>query len=88
MKKKIGLSLAIGVVLLVAGLLYFAMQKRQEKQVQAENIKKFPAFEFYDRDSLRLDFSAIPPKPTVLIYFNSTCDFCQAEAAKSIFLFF
>ncbi|WP_299363042.1 peroxiredoxin [Winogradskyella sp.] len=80
--------LRIGIiVIVVATFVYLGFKvghNIQKKIDSAERLETIPDFEFqsleddiFTKDSLKANM------PTLLIYFNSTCDFCQHEA-KSI----
>lgn len=68
-------------VSLIAIMGYKVVRKINYKKQVAENIKKMPAFsyltlknEVFTNDNLKQG------KPTLFIYFNSECDFCNHEA--------
>lgn len=84
MKKYLKIGIII-ITLAITGYLGFMVSKKlQQKKDVAERLETIPSFEFQALDgSLFKESNLKTNKPTVLIYFNSSCDFCQHKA-KSI----
>ena len=81
MKKK----LKIGIIIVVLGLLaymgYKVFSKMQYKSDVEKTLQTLPEFHFKSLDSVSFTNAHLKPNtPTVFIYFNSTCDYCQHEA--------
>lgn len=81
MKKTLKILLPILIISLLAFMGYKVVSKINHKKQVAENIKKMPAFSYvtlenetFTNDNLKQG------KPTLFIYFNSECDFCNHEA--------
>ena len=76
---KIGI---IAIVLFVLGYLgYKVGNKMQQKKDVAERLETIPSFGFQALDGSVFTKSNLKVNsPTVLIYFNSSCDLCQYEA--------
>lgn len=71
-------------ILFLAGLTFLAYQifaKIQYKKEVAQNIKTIPKFEYQNIKGGNFDNSNLQQNtPTVFIYFNSDCEFCNEEA--------
>lgn len=80
--------LAAGLVVIVLGAIVFLgyriYQMVTAKQAIAERIATLPAFELTSLDGRSVRHHDLSPeKPVVLVFFGTTCPFCQSEA-KSI----
>ena len=85
MKKKIfKFSILIIILGIVFYLGYNVISKIKEKNAIAKNIKYIPEFSLTTLSGDNFFKNNLKPNtPTIFIYFNSDCDFCQHEA-KSI----
>ncbi len=80
MRRKIALGLLVLVVGTIAFLGVRIYQRAAAKRVVAEHIATLPAFEVATLSGDSLGRSDLPEgEPVVLVYFRSTCHFCQAE---------
>jgi peroxiredoxin len=72
-------------VLLFVAFLGFALwdlsQKIQEKKAISRQLAALPKLSVYHMDSTRYVHDALPDESTVIVYFNSNCDYCQREVA-------
>ncbi len=82
MKKK--LKLVIGIILLaiVTFLGYKITTKLNHKKEVVERIKTIPNFSFTTLNGEIFTQNNLQNKPTIFVYFNSECDYCQSEATK------
>jgi peroxiredoxin len=82
MKRK--LKLFFGIILLsVIGFLgYIIVNKLNHKKEVQERIKTMPNFFFYTLNGEVFSRKNMPEKPSIFVYFNSDCDYCQLEAIK------
>lgn len=85
MKRKLSSTLIIAFVVLLGGfLLYKTINKIEAKKETNEKLQILPKLTLLTIDSTDFDNSKIRSnKPSVLIYFNSECQFCQ-QGAKEI----
>ena len=71
-------------LLFLAGLAFLGYQifaKIQYKKEVAQNIKTIPDFEYQNtKGGLYSNNNLQPNTPTVFVYFNSDCEFCNEEA--------
>jgi peroxiredoxin len=81
MKKYIKISI---VLLLIGVFGYFGYQvisKINHKKEVAENIKSIPNFEYLGLNGkVYTEKNLKPDTPTLFVYFNSDCEFCNEEA--------
>ncbi len=81
MKKRIKIIIPI---LFVCALGYFGVQiftKIQHKKEVAENIKKIPKFDYQNiKGGIFSNANLKKDTPTLFVYFNSECEFCNEEA--------
>lgn len=82
MKKKVRLGLGVLVFAIVTLLGYKVVTKLNYKKEVAERIKIIPNFSFFDLKGKKFTETNLKNEPTVFIYFNSDCDYCQSEATK------
>ena len=81
MKKILKILLPILVLSLLAIMGYNVVNKINHKKQIAENIKKMPAFSYVTLENKVFTNEKLKQnKPTLFIYFNSECDFCNHEA--------
>ena len=81
MKKILKILLPILVLSLLAFMGYNVVNKINHKKQIAENIKKMPAFSYITLENKMFTQENLEQnKPTLFIYFNSECDFCNHEA--------
>lgn len=81
MKKILKILLPILVLSLLAIMGYKVVSKINHKKQVAENIKKMPAFSYVTLENkIFTQKSLVQSTPTLFIYFNSECDFCNHEA--------
>ncbi len=81
MKKTLKILLTILVLSLLAFMGYKVVNKINYKKQVAENIKQMPAFSYVALDNKGFTKENLEKgKPTLFIYFNSECDFCNHEA--------
>lgn len=61
---------------------YEIISKINHKKQVAENIKTIPKFEFKDTNNVVFSNKNLKQNtPTLFVYYNSDCDFCNEEAA-------
>jgi thiol-disulfide isomerase/thioredoxin len=82
MKKKLRIVIAILLVSIVGFLSYKITSKLSFKKEVTKRTKTIPNFYFLDIKSTTYTEKDLPHKPTVFVYFNSTCDYCISEAIK------
>ena len=81
MKKILKILLPILVLSLLAIMGYKVVSKINHKKQVAENIKKMPTFSYVTLENkIFTQKSLVQSTPTLFIYFNSECDFCNHEA--------
>jgi thiol-disulfide isomerase/thioredoxin len=64
------------------GGFYLINKKAEEKAQAREKIQAMPNFQFLALDSTVFSAADLAERKTVLVYFNSTCEHCQYEAAE------
>lgn len=47
-------------------------------------MKIIPNFETYNMDSLKVNHAQFNNKPTIIVYFNTECEYCQYEATQIV----
>ena len=71
-------------IFFLSGLVFFGYQifaKIQYKKEVAQNIKNIPNFEYQNiKGGLFTNINLKPNTPTVFVYFNTECEFCNEEA--------
>jgi len=83
MKKFIKLFLPIIILISVSYLGYRMVQISQNKKMHEERIIHIPVFELKTMKEKSFTNSDLKQDvPTVFLYFNSDCEFCQAEAEE------
>lgn len=81
MKKTLKILIPILVISLLAFMGYKVVSKINHKKQVAENIKKTPDFSYITIENKAFTKANLAQnKPTLFIYFNSECDFCNHEA--------
>ena len=81
MKKILKIVIPILVISLLAFMGYKVVSKINHKKQVAENIKKMPAFSYVTLENkVFTQENLVQNIPTLFIYFNSECDFCNHEA--------
>jgi len=81
MKKLLKLIIIILVVLLFTFLGHKIITKIQQKEVVSQRLKIIPEFSFKTLENSDFSNANLKPNiPTIFIYFNTDCDFCQHEA--------
>lgn len=81
MKKTLKILIPILVVSLLAFMGYKVVSKINHKKQVAENIKQMPNFSYVTLENKVFTKENLDQnKPTLFIYFNSECDFCNHEA--------
>jgi peroxiredoxin len=81
MKKTLKIVIPLLVLSLLAFMGYKVVSKINHKKQVAENIKKMPTFSYVTLENkVFTQENLIQNKPTLFIYFNSECDFCNHEA--------
>ena len=81
MKKILKIVIPILVISLLAFMGYKVVSKINHKKQVAENIKKMPAFSYLNLENKIFTNENLEEGiPTLFIYFNSDCDFCNHEA--------
>ena len=80
MKKKIFMVVVLFAGLFMIWLIVQSVREFHQKRVLAERIQNLPAFHLTDLQGKEITSADIlKKKPAVLIYFKTTCPFCQAE---------
>jgi peroxiredoxin len=81
MKKYLKIILPVLFMGLFGFLIFQITSKIKHKKEVAENIKTIPKFSFQNiNGGVFTDQNIIKNTPTVFIYFNSECEFCNEEA--------
>lgn len=81
MKKILKIIIPILIISLLTFMGYKVVSKINHKKQVAENIKKMPAFSYLTLENkIFTNENLEEGKPTLFIYFNSECDFCNHEA--------
>ena len=81
MKKILKIVIPILIISLIAFMGYKVVSKINHKKQVSENIKKMPTFSYLTLDNkVFTEEDLAQNKPTLFIYFNSECDFCNHEA--------
>ena len=81
MKKILKNVIPILIISLIAFMGYKVVSKINHKKQVSENIKKMPTFSYLTLDNkVFTEEDLAQNKPTLFIYFNSECDFCNQEA--------
>jgi len=81
MKKILKILIPILIISLLAFMGYKVVSKINHKKQVAENIKKIPNFSYVTLENkVFTEENLVKGKPTLFIYFNSECDFCNHEA--------
>lgn len=81
MKKTLKILIPIIVISLLAFMSYKVVSKINHKKQVAENIKQMPVFSYITLENkVFTQENLVQNKPTLFIYFNSECDFCNHEA--------
>lgn len=81
MKKTLKIVIPIIVISLLVFMGYKVVNKIQHKKQVAENIKQMPDFSFVSLNNTKFTNEHLAKKkPTLFIYFNSECGFCNHEA--------
>lgn len=81
MKKTLKILIPILVISLLAFMGYKVVSKINHKKQVAKNIKQIPNFSYLTLENKVFTQENLEQnKPTLFIYFNSECDFCNHEA--------
>jgi len=81
MRKKIKFITIVIIVGLFGVLIFSLLSKVMEKTTIQERIKTVPAFTLKTINNTEFENNNLTSNmPTVFLYFNSECDFCQHEA--------
>ncbi len=81
MKKTLKIVIPLLILSLLAFMGYKVLNKINYKKQVAENIKQIPTFSYVALDNKVFTKENLEKgKPTLFIYFNSECDFCNHEA--------
>ena len=81
MKKTLKIVIPILVISLLVFMGYKVVSKINHKKQVAENIKKMPTFSYLTLENkVFTQENLVQNTPTLFIYFNSECDFCNHEA--------
>jgi len=81
MKKYFKLILPVLFIGMFGFLIFQITSKIKHKKEVAENINTIPSFNFQNVNGGRFtNKNIIKNKPTIFIYFNSECEFCDEEA--------
>lgn len=84
MKKSLKILILLAVVLLLSYLGYGVVSKINHKSSVEATLQHIPGFSFKTIENTTFSKANLKPNtPTIFIYFNSECDYCQHEA-KSI----
>lgn len=82
MKRKIKLLLGVFLLSTLGFLGYKIVSKLNHKKEVAIRIKTIPNFSFQTMKGEIFTQDNLAKKPTVFVYFNSECEYCQSEAIK------
>ena len=81
MKKTLKIVIPLLIISLLAFMGYKVVNKNNHKKQVAENIKQMPSFSYVTLENkIFTQENLVQNKPTLFIYFNSECDFCNHEA--------
>ena len=81
MKKILKIIIPILIISLLTFMGYKVVSKINHKKQVAKNIKQMPNFSYLTLESKVFTHENLEQdKPTLFIYFNSECDFCNHEA--------
>jgi len=81
MKKTLKILIPLLLIAALAFMAYQVVSKINHKKQVAENIKKMPVFSYLTLENKTFTQENLAQnKPTLFIYFNSECDFCNHEA--------
>ena len=81
MKKTLKIVIPLLIISLLAFMGYKVVNKINHKKQVAENIKQMPSFSYVTLENkIFTQENLVQNKPTLFIYFNSECDFCNHEA--------
>ena len=81
MKKYLKIIIPIVLIGLFCFMIYNIISKINHKKEVAEQIKNLPKFEYQNLDeSIFSNKNLKENTPTIFLYFNSDCDFCNHEA--------
>jgi peroxiredoxin len=85
MKKIVGLILVFLILGLVGWMIIASVKTAKEKEAIAAGISQVPEFSLQLPDSTAISIQRDYTKsPLLLIYFNSECEYCKAEAKEIV----
>ncbi|SEC53084.1 AhpC/TSA family protein [Tenacibaculum sp. MAR_2009_124] len=82
MKKSIKIAIAIVILSTIGFLGYKITSKLNHKKEVAERTQSIPEFSFETLTGSIFTENNLTKAPAIFVYFNSDCDYCQAEATK------
>lgn len=82
MKKKIKLIIKLLLIISMGFLGFKIATKLNHKKEVAQRTKTIPDFSFKTLSGATFTKQDLSQKPTIFIYFNSECEYCQSEATK------
>lgn len=77
MKRKLLLLCAISLLIGTISIIYAVIEKMHRKKLAYQNLEALTNLPLFDLDSTRIYL--IPDRRTILIYYDSECDYCQNE---------
>lgn len=79
MKKKIFVVVVLLSGFFMIWLIFQSVHEFHQKQIISKRIQHLPSFHLIDLQGKKIIFASSLNKPVVLIYFKTSCPFCQAE---------
>ncbi len=82
MKKTFKIIIAFILISIIGFLVYKISSKLNHKKEIAERTQNIPPFSFQTLSGSIFTENNLTKEPAIFVYFNSDCDYCQAEAIK------
>lgn len=73
---------AVLILILAIGILFYLFSNFQKKKSKVEALKNIPAFSVKDINGNSVTNNALPQGNKILVYFNPDCEYCQAEMGE------
>src|SRR5690606_35162733 len=77
-----GILITASIVITIIVLLTLSLQTLEETRQRKANNQFLPNLTFKSIDGSTINTQAIADKPTILVYFNSSCEYCIYEASQ------
>ena len=83
MKKKLLIGIILSVLIFASVFIFNIMTRLDQKKEANELIQNLPNFELFSMKNHKLTKSNLEyNKPVILVFFDSTCEYCQHEAKE------